>query len=193
VKSGAIFVVASLLFFNIFILFKKLLRLSLLDQKKSKIMLLKKSIFITITFFFLTITKDLRAQNSDTASLKNVYEKEAIYMANNTRKYIKDGKTLKVGYKYKKLAAEYKISSDALKALHIYRITQRNGTIILFSSALPFIVSMLPGVGGPLDVILIGTGAAAYYVSLVKMVNSQTHLHKSVWLYNRDVLLQHPQ
>ena len=156
-------------------------------------MLLKKIIFITITFFFLTITKDLRAQNSDTASLKTVYEKEAIYMANNTRKYIKDGKTLKVGYKYKKLAAEYKISSDALKALHMYRITQRNGTIILFSSALPFIVSMLPGVGGPLDVILIGTGAAAYYVGLVKMVNSQTHLHKSVWLYNRDILLQHPQ
>lgn len=153
---------------------------------------------LSITLFFAVMFNPcLHAQSSLLEvpsgalelSVKEKYEKEAIYLNGSQNKYIKDNKRLNVGVFSKKLLKEFANSSKETKMEIEKSIrNERQGALLLTVSGIAVIGAVV--VTGPVGLVVLGASLVPYTVSLIKINRSTNQLQKAIWLHNRDVLEQ---
>jgi hypothetical protein len=141
-------------------------------------------LFSTLFFSFST-----KAQvNSTRDSLIKAYEQGSIMLQNG--RYVINGESFKIGFMQRNIGETLKKSPLAFAEFELFKKTQNKALGFYIAGLGTTIAGIF--VNEKTDKTLAGglvlTGLGCLVVSFPIIAKSTKHFHKSVWLYNRDVL-----
>ena len=124
------------------------------------------------------------AQNKDSVAIRRYYEENAILWLGNY-KYSKNNQS----YPVKNLKEEFKFSRDASAEFVQYR--KNNGaTITLIAVSGGLLVSAILAKDNRLKAGLLAGSVLSATISIPISFKAVKQLNRSVWFYNRDILLR---
>lgn len=141
-------------------------------------------LFILFNLLFLLSCSQLRAQNQDSVAIKKYYEENAILWLGKA-KYFKNYQP----YPLKNLKNEIKFSPDAKYEFTQYR---RNRKILIGSLIATEVlaISSILATDTRAKVGLLAGSLIGLSIAIPASSKSMSHLSKSIWLHNRDILLR---
>ena len=166
---------------------------------------MKTSAFLTVVLLALVVRVNvLNAQTSNKETLtydsvsnlepiKEAYEKETIYLDGSMSEYTKNKTEKRVGFFARKLKKEFENSSTETKNEMALCLKKKKRGALLASVGGVMLIGALvavPIAAGPIVAGLAIGGLIPYTLGTVDLQRSQDHMQKSVWLYNRDVLIK---
>lgn len=140
----------------------------------------QKSLVLLVPLILLTI---IGTCQSDSLSIKAIYDKEAIYFSGN--KYVKSN----ILYPRKELINEFQENTEAYFLYRSYKKDHRKGKVY-------YVVTMLltlfaaPIIDEDVGKGALTVGIVSGVVTIRLFARADNKLKKAVWLRNRDVLLQ---
>lgn len=144
--------------------------------------MLSKSL-LSIFILFVTLIKTYA--QVDSASFKLIYEKEVIYFSGN--KYIKNS----TSYPLKKLETEFKPNTEGFELFQMSLSDRKKSRIYSIISLGSFISGIIVGRNNPdLGLTFILGSIVPTGISLNLSIKADKKMRKSIWLRNRDILLQ---
>lgn len=163
---------------------------------------MKTSAFLIVAFIALfPSTNTVNAQTSHTEPVydavntpdpsKETYEKETIYLNGSMSEYTKNKTDHRVGFFARKLKKEFaNCSEETQNEMGACVKKKKRGALLLSAGGVLLIGALVvaPLVTGPIVAGLAISGLVPYTLGTVDLQQSQDHLQKSVWLYNRDVI-----
>lgn len=134
----------------------------------------------------------LPAMSQETGTLlKNKYEHETLMLEGNRDEYRKDTEWKRIGVFKPKIEQEfYTSSTESKQEIGTFRKQRRRGTALLIAGSVVFVSALVvaPVVILPVFIGTYGAGIGTYCVGAVDLHKSRRHLHKAIWLHNRDVI-----
>lgn len=138
---------------------------------------------VTLLIILLAVVK-VNAQ-LDSANFRSAYEKEVIYFSGG--KYVKNS----IKYPIKNLKNEFQPNSEAFHLYQMYRADSRKAGYYLLSATLLYTAGLISYKSNN------ALGAGLIIASVIPIgftwsfgVKADKKMRRSVWLRNRDVLLQ---
>lgn len=124
--------------------------------------------------------------------LKGAYERKTIYLSGNNNVYIKNKARTRMGLFGGKIRKEFDSCSLESKAEMVFFVKKKKRGVILMGAGVVAAVGsffIMPVVIGPVIAGLGAVGLPACIIGALNLHSAQNHLHKAVWLRNRDVIL----
>jgi hypothetical protein len=138
-----------------------------------------------ITFLILILTLVNSYAQTDSASLRNIYDKEVIYFSGSN--YVKNNTKFKV----RNLEKEFTPNSEAFELYKSYRSDLRKSSYFGLVGVAISAIGIIVGDKNPaIGIGLVFVGGLGVGVSFGTGLRADRKMRKSVWLRNRDVLLQ---
>lgn len=158
---------------------------------------MKKKFTLIFTLVFITNFKLLSQTNNQDKkfntssselsipidSIKAIYNREAVFIDGDGG-YIKNGKTYKAGAFFRHLKKELRKSDDAGKEVMIYNRKTRDGFLLYFGGFVGGIAVVI-ATSNPIGFVLF----IPAFIGAVELAQSIKHIHKGIWDYNRDVVI----
>ena len=138
------------------------------------------------TFLFLLFFYSIQAlfgQKLSGESIKERYEQQTVFWQGN--KLMFQGQKLKLN-QFKSELLRYE---DSRMEFDLYKKHDRNGWI-WYGVAVGGIIASVAWRDDTASGISLGVSLSALLPSLIHLVKADKHLSKSIWLYNRDALLE---
>lgn len=130
------------------------------------------------------------AQTAD-SSLKTIYEQQTIYFDGSTNKYVKNNQKKKSGHFGKKLNQEFENSSaEAKQEMGMFMKNEKRAVLFATAALVIVVVTAViaPEITFVAAIVGVGVGLASYTTGVINLIKAPRHLHKAVWLHNRDII-----
>jgi len=118
-------------------------------------------------------------------SIKTIYDREAIYI-NGNGKYFQNGNKYQIGFLGSNLKKEFQNSEEATYNIHEYRSHFVKGLTVDILGCVGTIALISATLNPACILILIPTTI----LTISELNQSITHFNKSIWAYNRDIVIQ---
>ena len=139
---------------------------------------------LSLLFFFV--------QNLEAQTAHEKYQEESIYLSNFS--YVKNGQKYPIGFFSSNLGKELKSNTNAYAEFKKYKKNRNLSSLLVIGGLTSFLIgssSILSANEEPINTeigLMLG-GLAAYVVAIPFAVKAGKSYHKSVWIYNGDLLL----
>lgn len=137
---------------------------------------------LSLLFFFI--------QSAEAQTAHEKYQEESIYLSNFS--YVKNGQKYPLGFFQSKLGKELKSNTNAYTEFKKYKKNRNITSLLLIGGLTASFLGMSSAGDKPASNAELGLvigGLAAYVVSIPFAFKAGKSYHKSVWIYNGDLLL----
>lgn len=151
---------------------------------------MKKLCIVATVSTLLMITSVSNAQNTKT-ECQTTYEQKTIFLNGSSGNYEKNGENKKIGVFGKQLKKEFDDASiEAKNEIELFQKKNKRAAILsgVVACAIVSAAVVAPLVSIPVYAGIISLGIISEGFAIAYGIKSTKHLHKAIWLRNRDVL-----